>query len=97
MSRIEDEKRTVKLMIGLYCRRKHRTPVLCDACAELLAYAHKRLDACRFGYEKSACKKCPVHCYAPAFRAKIREVMRFSGPRMLFRHPAAAIRHLLGL
>jgi len=28
-------------------------------------------------------------------REKIREVMRFSGPRMLFHHPIAAIRHVV--
>ena len=28
-------------------------------------------------------------------REKIREVMRFSGPRMLFHHPVAAVRHLI--
>ena len=28
-------------------------------------------------------------------REKIREVMRFSGPRMLFYHPIIAIRHVL--
>jgi hypothetical protein len=25
------------------------------------------------------CKKCPAHCYAPGYRERIREVMRFSG------------------
>ena len=28
-------------------------------------------------------------------REKIREVMRFSGPRMLFYHPTVAIRHII--
>jgi hypothetical protein len=28
-------------------------------------------------------------------REKIREVMRFSGPRMIFHHPIMAIRHLI--
>jgi hypothetical protein len=28
-------------------------------------------------------------------REKIREVMRFSGPRMLFHHPITAIRHVI--
>lgn len=28
-------------------------------------------------------------------REKIREVMRFSGPRMIFHHPVAAIRHVI--
>lgn len=28
-------------------------------------------------------------------REKIRAVMRFSGPRMIFHHPVAAIRHVI--
>jgi hypothetical protein len=28
-------------------------------------------------------------------REKIREVMRFSGPRMIFYHPITAIRHVI--
>ena len=28
-------------------------------------------------------------------RKKIREVMRFSGPRMIFHHPVMAVRHLI--
>ena len=33
--------------------------------------------------------------YKPDMREKIREVMRFSGPRMLFYHPIMAIRHVM--
>ncbi len=28
-------------------------------------------------------------------REKIRAIMRFSGPRMMFHHPVAAVRHLI--
>lgn len=28
-------------------------------------------------------------------REKIRKVMRFSGPRMIFSHPVAAVRHVI--
>ena len=36
---------------------------------------------------KTFCSNCRVHCYCPDMREKIRMVMRFSGPRMLFYHP----------
>lgn len=38
---------------------------------------------------------CRVHCYKPAMREKIRAVMRFSGPRMIFHHPVAAVWHVI--
>ena len=44
---------------------------------------------------KTFCSNCKVHCYRPEMRQKIREVMRFAGPRMLFVHPVAAVRHLI--
>ncbi len=67
---------------------------LCADCLELLEYAHKRLDHCKFGNEKTSCQKCQVHCYKPEMRERIRTVMRFSGPRMMLYHPIIAIRHL---
>ena len=95
MTRIEREKVTVSLMIRLYCRRKEGNKNLCAQCSELEEYAHKRLSACRYGEQKTSCKKCPTHCYRKDMREKIREVMRFAGPRMILHHPLEAIRHML--
>ena len=67
---------------------------LCPQCQALLDYAHKRLDHCKFGEDKPSCTRCPVHCYKPALREQIRQVMRYSGPRMLLHDPIMAIRHL---
>ncbi len=90
------EKKTVEAMVGLYCRAHHpgfRPP--CPECGELLAYARRRIERCRFGLPKPVCSKCPVHCYAPGPRERIRQVMRFAGPRMLLAHPLLALLHLL--
>ena len=91
----EREKETVSLMIAIYCRKKHRTKTLCPACAALNDYARHRSDLCPFMETKTFCSNCRVQCYKPDMREKIREVMRFSGPRMLFRHPIPAIRHVI--
>ncbi len=93
--RLDREKRTVETMIGIYCQGHHQAEGLCPACQELLDYALKRVNACKFGAEKPTCAKCPVHCYKPDMRERIRFVMRYSGPRMLFKHPVMAIRHRL--
>lgn len=82
-------------MIGLYCRRHHGEAGLCPPCLDLLHYAHTRLDRCRFGNEKPTCFNCSVHCYNRAMGEKIREVMRYAGPRMLTRHPWLALGHLI--
>ena len=60
VSRIAHEKKTVELMIRLYCRKKEKNKILCTDCKELLRYAHARLDRCPFGEKKGACKECTV-------------------------------------
>ena len=140
MNRIDWEKRTVRHMIELWCRKNHGGkacremgsrgggeeshggggeeshggsgegshggqgshecqvghggPGLCGECRELLEYSLARLEHCKFGNTKTKCHKCPVHCYRPDMREKIRTVMRFSGPRMLLYHPLEALRYL---
>ena len=93
----EREKTMVSEMIALYCRKNHGTEKeqLCEDCAALEAYARLRSDKCPFMETKSFCSNCRVHCYRPEMREKIRLVMRFSGPRMLFHHPVMAIRHVI--
>jgi len=94
--RIGKEKRIVRFMIGYWCRRKHgraRELDLCDECAALADYAETRLSACPFGASKPSCGGCRVHCYSPQRRAQIKDVMRFTGPRMLFLMPLEYLRH----
>ncbi len=93
--RIERESKTVKEMIKLYCWKHHSVRDLCPECMDLVDYAHERLKKCPFQGGKTTCTKCPVHCYNPLMRERIRVIMRYSGPRMLCFHPVAAIQHLL--
>ncbi len=95
-ARIGREKRTIRAMLRIYCRAHHGPgEELCGECGELLDYALERLDRCPFGEGKPACVDCEIHCYKPAMRDRVREVMRFAGPRMIFRHPILAVLHLL--
>lgn len=86
-------------MIRIYCRAHHgplrKTGGLCSRCKELQDYAEVRLAGCPFQENKTTCANCPVHCYKPSMREKIREVMRYSGPRMTYRHPVLALFHLI--
>lgn len=93
--RIEEEKAVVEQMIRLYCQKSEGHAELCPNCQKLLEYAHSRLDRCRYGNDKPTCKKCPIHCYRPEMKERIRIVMRWSGPRMMLYHPLTAIRHLI--
>lgn len=95
MNRIEKEKKTIELMINIYCKKKHKSNnCLCNECEELLQYAHKRLDFCKFGNKKSFCSKCPIHCYKSDMKIKIKEVMKFSGPRLVIYSPVEFFKHI---
>lgn len=95
--RLRRELRTIEAMIAIFCAARHGggRGRLCGDCAELDRYAEERLARCPFGAAKSTCANCRVHCYKPAMRERVREVMRFAGPRMLGRHPYLALMHLL--
>ncbi len=104
-----DETRMVSQMIALWCRGHHagmapaedtptvrlglRTVALCPECAELHAYACARIKACPHMGTKTFCSACPTHCYRPAMRESIRQVMRWAGPRMILYRPVAAVKH----
>ena len=93
MTRIEQEKRIVRKMIELYCRHHLHQDQMPEEYQHLADFACRRLDHCTYGEQKSACKDCPTHCYAPKEREAIREVMRWAGPRMIWYAPKDAFIH----
>ena len=60
------------------------THQVCADCRAFLSYAVARRIACPLD-PKPVCKHCPVHCYKPDYRQRVREVMRFSGKHLLLR------------
>lgn len=94
--RLKRERKTIKIMVQMYCRSIHSGPDgLCAECKDLLDYAFVKIDRCLFGSEKPACSECWVHCYANEKREKIKTIMRFAGPRMMYRHPYLGIMHFV--
>ena len=91
---LKEELETIARMLRIYCRGRHGGAQLCPTCAELLAYAGRRLALCPH-HPKPACKNCATHCYTPEMRERMREVMRYAGPRMPLRHPLLTLKHYL--
>ncbi|MDE7265406.1 MAG: nitrous oxide-stimulated promoter family protein [Clostridia bacterium] len=93
----EKEKRLIPVMIKKFCRGRHKTKgkELCGECAELAEYALFRLSKCPYKINKKFCSFCKIHCYKPEMREKIKAVMKYSGPKMLFSHPVFAISHVV--
>lgn len=94
------EKEIMSLMIKIYCKgHKHKTDGFeyCPSCKELLNYALERTEKCYRMAEKTFCSKCPTPCYKAEYQEKIKVVMKYSGPRMLFHDPVLAFKHMFML
>jgi Nitrous oxide-stimulated promoter len=91
------EFKMIAAMLRMYCAAHHRSKraTLCQDCVESHDYARRRLERCVFGEAKPTCANCTVHCYKANMRERIKEVMRWAGPRMLWHHPPLAVRHMI--
>lgn len=87
----DKELKVVTLMIKLYYKKNMVNSITCD---ELIEYVTLRQSKCPFKESKTFCSNCKVHCYKEEYRIKIKEVMKYSGPKMIFYHPILAIQHV---
>jgi hypothetical protein len=90
------ERKTIAYMTQIYCKGHHHQTnggELCPECTEFQEYAFMRLNKCPFQDKKTTCGKCLIHCYRPDMKEKVRQVMRYSGPRLMLHHPELAFHH----
>ncbi len=89
--------KTLMVMAEMYCHdHKHIKPEnkpLCSECEKIVEYAIARTCSCPYQH-KITCDTCTISCYKTGERKAIKSIMAYSGPRMMFRHPLMAIRHL---
>jgi hypothetical protein len=71
-----------------------RPILLCADCRKLLGHAFVKRSRCPMD-PKPACKHCPSHCYHPAYRQRIRQVMKYSGRRLVLTGRLDYLYHLL--
>lgn len=58
---------------------------LCPECSVFMTYAIAKRIKCPLEAEKPSCKHCRIHCYGKAEREKVREIMAYSGRRLMLR------------
>ena len=93
--------------VRIYCGSRHgdqvktniqvenitvKETLLCDECAKVACHSLAKRRNCPLEL-KPSCKKCPVHCYGRDYRARIREIMAFSGRLMILRGRVDYLRH----
>ncbi|MCF6179326.1 MAG: nitrous oxide-stimulated promoter family protein [Geopsychrobacter sp.] len=66
----------------------------CAACADFLQYALERRQRCPLD-PRPSCKHCQIHCYRAGHREKVREIMRYSGLRLIRRGRLDLLWHYL--
>ena len=91
-----DEDALIEKMIKIYCRHNHgKRDGICDECSDLYRYSSERLKKCPHGENKPVCANCKIHCYKKEYRDRMKEVMRFSGTKVILYKPIASIKHLI--
>lgn len=94
-NKIKEELSNMDLMIDLYCKGVHgKKSEDCEECRELKDYASGRIYKCPHLESKTFCSSCKTHCYSPSMRTKIKAVMRYSGPRLIFHRPDLVFKHM---
>lgn len=103
LKNLEKEKKIIPIMIAKYCKGNHKAErkaqgvkgkLVCAECKELTEYALFRLDKCPFKVNKKFCSFCKIHCYKPEMRGRIKQVMKYSGHRLMFRYPIFCFSHV---
>jgi len=93
--KLDREKVTILKMVKIYCDRFHKADgELCADCQDLAEYAVECVTRCQYGEDKPACGLCPTNCFREGCYTQIAAIMRYSGPRMLLKHPLLAFSHI---
>ena len=96
--RAEQDAKTLYAMGHIYCTGNHPGAErdergVCERCRKFVEYSLERAQQCPHGH-KGNCNDCLTPCYEPKMRAGIRLVMRYSAPRMLYKHPVLSVHYL---
>src|SRR6056297_90918 len=94
-NRLEMEKKVLRKMVHIYCRGNHSKNSPCSECMEVINYGLNKIDSCIYGINKPFCSKCTIHCYEENMKKKVKDIMRYSGPRIIFYHPIISLKHFL--
>ena len=89
-TRQERDLKTLEAMGRIFCAAHHGggkdASGLCPSCRMTVDATFQRAALCPNGHEGN-CQDCLVHCQRGEAQARIREIMRYSAPRMAFCHP----------
>lgn len=94
---VDKDRQTLEAIGRIFCSAHHNeardSEGLCPSCRATIDATLERAAACPYGHETN-CEDCRVHCQRGEAQARIREIMRYSAPRMAVRHPLMTMEYL---
>lgn len=98
MKKPAEDRRTVEAIGQIYCKGNHGgaerdSGGLCAECREAIELTIRRAEACPHGHTGN-CEDCHTHCQHGRAQENIKRMMRYSAPRMAYRHPVMTFRYL---
>lgn len=107
LKKVSEDKKIISTMISIYCNgNSHKANEenkvkddICPNCKRLQEYAYSKIDKCpklKSG-KKAICGTCKNNCYMQddELSNMMKAVMKYSGPRMILKHPLMTIKHAL--
>ena len=89
-ARMAKDRKTLEAIGRIYCSAHHESDKdaagLCPWCRETIDATLARTAICPYGHEGN-CQDCDIHCQRGEAQMRIKEIMRYSAPRMTLRHP----------
>lgn len=90
--------KTLEAIGRIYCDAHHRKAErdargLCASCGEAIDATFARAANCP-NHRSGNCEDCDVKCQRGDAQVRIKQIMRYSAPRMLFRHPLMTLEYL---
>ena len=81
-----------------YCKGNHAGRAkdaagMCPECRGAIEQTLARAEACPHGHE-GTCQDCATPCQRGEAQQRIKAIMRYAAPRMMFRHPLMALGYL---
>lgn len=92
------DRRTLEAIGRIYCHGNHAHMAkdaagLCLQCRCAVESTLARTIACPNGHEGN-CQDCRIHCQRGEAQERIRKIMHYAAPRMVFRHPIMTAHYL---
>ena len=95
----EQKDRAILEAIGtIYCRAHHAECAqdaagLCPECREVVETTLAKAQTCPYGHSGN-CQDCDTQCQRGTSKQRVKAMMRYAAPRMVYRHPLMTLSYV---